>query len=114
MTDLELAVRTIENILPDMPTKQLQKWKGIFTTALIKLEDELNSTLMHTCGVCGEEEYGYRTDLPTGWREAGDLMICFNHEDNEVAAQLAEALEKDKEEVAQTAEESLDELMAMI
>lgn len=114
MTDLELAVRTIENLLPDMPTKQLQKWKGIFTTALIKLEDELNSTQMHTCGVCGAEEYGYRTDLPIGWREAGDLVICFNHEDNEIANKVEEALEKDKQEVARESEESLEELMDLI
>lgn len=113
INDLELAVRTIDNILTDMPTKGLQKWQGIFTTALLKIEQEMNSTQMHTCGVCGFEEYGYRTELPVGWREKGDLTICFNHEDNEIAKLLEKALEADKPEPVNT-EKTLDELMAMI
>lgn len=114
MSDLELAVRTIEKILPDMPTNQLTKWKGVFTSALVKLEDELNSTMMHKCGVCGSEEYGHRSELPIGWREVGDLVLCFNHEDNEAATQLKDALDADKEKADQTAEESLEELMDLL
>lgn len=113
MTDLELAVRTIEEILPDMPTKGLQKWHGILTTALIKIEDEMNSTKMHRCSVCGSEEYGYRTELPIAWREKGDVTICFNHEDAEVAKLLAEAVEADKPEEVST-EKTLEELMALV
>lgn len=111
--DLELAVRAIEQILPEMPTAGLQKWQGIFTTALLKIEQELASTQMHTCTVCGFEEYGYRTELPVGWREKGDLVICFNHEDNEIADALTKALEADKPEPVNT-EKTLDELMSMI
>lgn len=113
INDLELAVRTIENLLPDMPTKSIEKWKGIFCTALAKLEEELNSTLMHKCGVCGYEEYGFRTQLPIGWREKGDLTICWHHEDNEVADLLAKALKADEPEPVNT-EKTLDELMALI
>lgn len=113
MNDLELAVRTIEDILPEMPTKGLQKWKGILTTALLKIEDELNASQEHVCGVCLFKEFGYRTDLPVGWREKGDLTICFNHEDNEVAELLKKALDADKPEPVNT-EKTLEELMAMI
>lgn len=113
MNDLELAVRTIENILPEMPTKGLQKWKGILTTALYKIEDELNSHQEHVCGVCLFKEFGYRTELPVGWREKGDLTICFNHEDNEVADLLKKALDADKPEPVNT-EQTLEELMAAI
>lgn len=113
INDLELAVRTIENILPEMPTKGLHKWKGILTTALLKIDAELDSTMMHTCSVCGFEEYGYRTELPVAWREKGDLVICFNHEDNEIANALQKALDADKPEPINT-EKTLDELMALI
>lgn len=113
MNELELAVRTIESILPDMPTKGLQKWKGILTTALVKIEAELETSQEHVCGVCLFKEWGYRTDLPVGWREKGDLTICFNHEDNEVAELLKKALDADKPEPVDT-EETLEELMAAI
>lgn len=113
MNDLELAVRTIENLLPDLPNKSLQKWHGILTTALVKIETEMNSTKMHACGVCGFEEYGYRAEVPVGWRERGDLTICFNHEDNEVAELLQKAVDADTPEPVNT-EETLEELMAMI
>ncbi len=113
INDLELAVRTIESILPDMPTKGLQKWSGILYTALVKIEAELNSTKMHTCGVCGAEEYGYRTELPIVWREKGDLVICWNHEDAEVADLLQKAIDADKPEPVDT-EKTLDELMAAL
>lgn len=110
MNDLELAVRTIENLLPDMPTKGLQKWSGILTTALVKIEQELNSTMMHTCGVCGFEEYGYRTELPIFWEEHGDLVICWHHEKEEVAKLLEKAIEADKPEPVDT-EQALKDLM---
>lgn len=113
MNDLELAVRTIENILPEMPTKGLQKWKGILTTALVKIEAELEVVAEHTCGVCLFKEFGYRMELPVGWREKGDLVICFNHEDNEVAAMLSQAMEADKPEPVDT-EHTLEELMAIL
>lgn len=113
MNDLELAVRTIEDMLPQMPTKGLQKWRGILETALAKVETELNATALHVCGVCLLEEFGYRTELPTGWREHGDLIICFHHEDADVAALLEEALEADRVDPVDT-EQTLDELMALI
>lgn len=114
INDLELAVRTIEGILSEMPTKGLQKWKGILETALVKIEAELlNTTQEHVCGVCLSKEFGYRTELPVGWREKGDLTICFNHEDNEVADLLKKALDADKPEPVNT-EKTLDELYAMI
>lgn len=113
MTDLELAVRTIENIIPDMPTKGLQKWKGILTTALVKIEAELEAVAEHTCGVCLFKEFGYRQELPVGWRERGDLVICFNHEDNEVAEALQKAVDADKPEPVDT-EKTLEELMAVL
>lgn len=113
MSDLELAVKTIEDILPEMPTKGIQKWKGILITALAKIEDELNSQKEHVCGVCLYKEFGYRTELPVGWREKGDLTICWHHEDNEVAKLLQKAIDDDKPEPV-NAEETLEELMAMI
>ncbi len=113
MNDLELAVRTIEDILPDMPTKGLQKWKGILTTALIKIEAELNTVAEHTCDVCLAKEFGYRTELPVGWRDRGDLTICFNHEDNEVADMLKKGLERETPKPVDK-EKTLDELMNLI
>lgn len=113
MNDLELAVRTIESILPDMPTKGLQKWKGILTTALVKIEAELEAVAEHTCGVCLFKEFGYRTELPVSWRERGDLVICFNHEDNEIADLLKKALDADKPEPVDT-EKTLEDLLAIL
>ena len=110
MNDLELAVRTIEDILPDMSTQKLQKWKAILTTALIKVNAELEAVSEHVCGVCLSKEYGYRMELPVGWRERGDLIICFQHEDAEVARAMEEALAADKVDTEQT----LEELMALI
>lgn len=113
MGELELAVRTIEDILPSLPTKNLQKWKGILESALVKIDAELQSTMMHRCSVCGFEEYGYRMELPIAWRGRGDIVICFNHEDNEVADLLKKAVEADKPEPVNT-EKSLEELMALL
>jgi len=114
MTDLELAVRTIEDNLGQLPTKSLRKWKTILETALVKVEDELNSSVMRTCGVCGFEEYGYRTELPIAWREKGDLVICFKHEDKDIAEQIDKALKQDKKERAASTDQTLEELMNMI
>ena len=111
MTELELAVRTIENILPEMPTKGIQKWKGILETALVKIDAELEAVAEHTCGVCAAKEFGYRTELPAGWRERGDLIICFQHEDSEIAKVLEEAIAAD-EANEPSKEQTLEELMA--
>lgn len=113
MTDLELAVRTIEQILPDMPTAGLQKWKGILETALVKIESELCAVAEHTCSVCFFKEFGYRDEMPIGWREKGDIKICFQHEDKEVADAMQAALEADKPEPVNT-ERTLEELMAIL
>lgn len=113
MNDLELAVRTIENLLPDMPTKGLQKWKGILTTALVKIEAELCAVAEHTCSVCFFKEFGYRDELPIGWREKGDIKICFSHENEEVAKTLKAALDADIPEPVET-EQALEDLMALL
>lgn len=80
MTDLELTVRTIEDMLPDMSTAQLQKWKGILQSALIKIDKELTAVSLHTCVICFHEEWGYRDDLPISWYKKGNAEICFQHE----------------------------------
>lgn len=107
------TIRVIEKYLPMASTEMLQRWKGVFTTAIVKIDDELESTLMHVCGVCGFEEYGFRTELPIGWREKGDLTICYHHEDAEVAELMKKALDADKPEPVDT-EKTLEELMAAI
>lgn len=107
------TVRVIEKYLPMASTKFLERWKGVLTTAVLKIDDELNSTQMHQCGVCGNEEYGYRTELPIFWRERGDLVICSNHEDNEIADQLEKAIEADTPDPVDT-EQTLDELMDLL
>lgn len=114
MHDFELAVRTVEEILPQMPTKGLHKWKAILTTALLKIDAELEATNEHICDVCLFKEFGYRTELPMNWRERGDLVICFNHEDEEIADELQKSLDADKEHQDETAEQSLEELMALV
>lgn len=88
INDLELTVRTIEDMLPEMPTKQLQKWQGIFRTALLKTERELTATSLHTCALCFSQEWGYRDDLPTSWFQKGDSEICFNHTYEDAEKQL--------------------------
>lgn len=111
MTKLELAIRAIEQMLPTMSTIDLQKWKSLLTTALVQIDAELNSVQEHTCGVCLFKEFGYRTELPIGWREKGDLTICFNHEDNEIAELLQKSVDADKPKPVNT-EKTLEELMA--
>lgn len=91
INDLELAVRTIDNMLPDMPTKSLQKWQGILRTALIKIEKELTNTYEHTCKICFFQEYGYRDELPSFWYKKGEAEICFNHEYKDAERLLKEA-----------------------
>lgn len=113
MSDLELAVRTIEGILPDMPTAGLQKWKGILTTALVKIEAELEAVAEHTCSVCFFKEFGYRMELPVAWREKGDIKICFQHEDAEVADALQKGLEAEAPEPVNQ-KETLDELLDLL
>jgi len=88
INDLELTVRTIEDMLPDLPTKQIQKWHGIFQTALLKTEKELTATSLHTCALCFHQEWGYRDDLPISWYQKGDSEICFQHEYNEAEKEL--------------------------
>jgi hypothetical protein len=88
INELELTVRTIEDMLPDMPTKSLQKWKGILHTALLKVEKELTAVSLHTCALCFTQEWGYRDDLPTSWYQKGDSEICFQHEYNEAEKEL--------------------------
>lgn len=107
MNDLELAVRTIESIIPDMPTKGLQKWKGILTTALVKIEAELETVSEHTCTICLFQEFGYRMELPIGWRQIGEVTACFQHEDSEIKASkpAPEPVDQDK---------ALEDLMALV
>lgn len=112
MTDLELAVRTIEDILPEMPTAGIQKWLAILNTAAMKCEAELNSTIMHQCTACGFEEYGYRTELPVGWRGKYDTQVCFNHTEKEVDSWLQKPAPV--EATAASTEESLEDLMALL
>ncbi len=114
MHKFELAVRSVEEILPQLSTEKIQKWKGILTSALIKIDSELESTSEHICDVCLLKEFGYRTELPIGWRQRGDLTICFNHEDNEIAEVLEKALDADKQHSDTVAEQSLEELMNLI
>lgn len=107
MTDLELTVRTIESDIPDMSTKQLQKWKAILTTAVLKIDRELQAVQLHTCTICFFQEYGWRNDLPMGWYEKDSDAICFQHEGNDTIKP------SDKPEKVST-EQTLDELMDLI
>lgn len=113
MNDLELAVRTIENILSDIPTKGLEKWKGILETTLLKIDTELSAVAEHVCSVCMSKEFGYRKELPVGWRSRGDIIICFQHEDDEIANVLQKALKADKPEPVST-ERTLEELYSIL
>lgn len=88
INDLELTVRTIEEMLPDMPTSGLQKWQAIFSTALAKVNKELTATMLHTCRLCFFQEYGYRDELPSGWFGKGDSHVCFQHSFEDAAREL--------------------------
>ena len=101
------TVRAIEEHLAVLPSSVLERWKGIFVTAAHKIDQELESTMMHRCDVCGDEEYGYRTELPIKWYTKGELTVCYNHERDEVLAE-------ETSEPEATVEQSLDELLAMV
>lgn len=91
MGELELTVRAIDEMIPDLPTVQLQKWQGILQTALLKVEKELTATHLHTCVLCFSKEWGYRDELPSAWYKKGDAEICFQHEYEESEKLLKEA-----------------------
>lgn len=91
INDLELAVRVIDEMLPDMPTKALQKWQGILGTALAKVNKELTASHLHTCKICFFQEWGYRDELPSMWYRKGDAEICFQHEYAQAEKLLKEA-----------------------
>lgn len=95
MTDLELTVRTIEDMLPDLPTAGLEKWQGILRTALLKVEKELTASCLHVCKICFLEEWGYRNELPSHWYKKGNAEICFKHEYAESEKLLKDAGYKD-------------------
>lgn len=111
MSDLELAVRGIEQIIPDLSDEKLNKWHGILTTALLKIEGEMRTVAEHICSVCLAKEYGHRDSLPVGWREHGDLKLCFGHEDKEIADALERGLKAEAPEPVKV-DDVLAELMA--
>jgi hypothetical protein len=94
INDLELAVRTIDDMLPEMSTPALQKWQGILRTALLRVEKELTATSLHTCVLCFCQEWGYRDDIPASWYKKGNAEICFNHEYAEAEKEL-KAMKRD-------------------
>lgn len=91
INELELTVRTIEDMIPDMPTKSLQKWQGILRTALLKVERELTASFEHTCKICFFKEWGYRDELPSFWYKKGSAEICFKHEYKDAEKLLKDA-----------------------
>ncbi len=107
------TVRVLEQYLPSATTALLQRWKGVLTTAVLKIDEELASTMMHVCNVCGAEEVGYRTELPLAWRERADLVICPQHEDKEVMAKLKKGIEALEPEPIDE-EKTVDELMDLL
>lgn len=137
INDLELTVRTIEDLLPEMPTSGLQKWQGILRTTLAKVEKELTATKLHTCRLCFFEEWGYRDELPSFWYGKGDSVICFQHTYEEADKELKSMgeetdaflppdiapttveglkvhMEKNLPPPKTSVDQDLDELMAMI
>lgn len=80
INDLELTVRTIQEMLPELSTPQLHKWYAIGRTFLAHVEQEMKATQLHTCRICFIEEWGYRDELPVSWYKKGDAEICFQHE----------------------------------
>jgi len=113
MTDPELTVRTIETMLPQISTAQLHKWKAIFTTAVLKIDRELESLHIHTCTICFLQEYGWRNELPVSWFQKGDAEICFQHDYNAVDALLEDA-EPFPDKELETVDKTLEELMDLI
>lgn len=111
MTDLELAVRTIQEMTPTLPTAQLQKWKSILTTALLRIEEELQAVHEHTCHICFYKEFGYRDELPIAWHEVKDVIACFQHEYDDVKLFIQEG---SKEPTPQSTEQTVEELMDLL
>lgn len=91
VNELELTVRTIEEMLPEMPTVSLQKWHSIFKTAMLKVEKEMTASCLHTCRICFREEWGYRDELPSHWYIKGSAEICFEHDYNQAEKLLKDA-----------------------
>lgn len=137
INDLELTVRTIQEMLPELPTSQLQKWYGIGRTFLAHVEQEMKAVSLHTCALCFFEEWGYRDDLPVSWYKKGDAEICFSHSyedaEKELKAQKRDTdaffppeqgaitpeglkvhMEKNLPPPATEAEQTLEELMDLI
>ena len=90
MHEFELTVRTIEDLLPDMPTSGLQKWKAIVHTLELKIDEELKNTKLHTSRLSFFQEWGYRDELPSFWYGKGDSVICFQHTYEEATKALNE------------------------
>lgn len=91
INDLELTVRTIQEMLPELPTSQLQKWYSIGRTFLAHVEQEMKATHLHTCRICFFEEWGYRDELPSFWYKKGSAEICFKHEYKDAEKLLKDA-----------------------
>lgn len=91
INDLELTVRTIQEMLPELSTTQLQKWYSIGRTFLAHVEQEMKATTLHVCRICFFEEWGYRDDLPVSWYKKGEAEICFQHEYDQAEKLLKEA-----------------------
>lgn len=86
MNDLDVIVRNLEHIMPEMSNDQLHRCKSLFTTGLAKVDNELQSTSLHTCHLCFFQEYGYREELPIAWQEYMGVEACFSHEYDDVKA----------------------------
>lgn len=113
MTDIELAIRTVEEVIPHMSTEDLQKWQGILNTAVVKIEKELVAVCQHTCEICFAQEYGYRNELPIAWHSTAGIKSCFKHEYDEVK-KIAEELEEAQPFSEEPKKSTLEELMALI
>lgn len=91
INDLELTVRTIQEMLPELSTAQLHKWYAIGRTFLAHVEQEMKATQLHTCRICFFEEWGYRDEIPVSWYKKGDAEICFQHEYDQAEKLLKDA-----------------------
>lgn len=91
MNELELTLRTIDDLLPELPTSALKKWKAIIYTLEAKIDEELKNTCLHQCRICFFSEYGYRDELPSFWYKKGDAEICFQHEYKDAEKLLKDA-----------------------
>lgn len=91
INDLELTLRTIQEMLPELSTAQLHKWYAIGHTFVAHVEQEMKATHLHTCKICFIQEWGYRDELPSAWYQKGSAEICFQHEYNESEQLLKDA-----------------------